>query len=295
MPTYLNAYELLREVRLGIGEYSDAILNGLQRGTHTNRFLMGEINKAQKYVYNLALSRLPNYFIGKADLTGVDSVFTLPADFGTLIAFKNDKKTKLSRITVDNLSPGTGSKLLYYQQGKTLVLERSGITDTYELWYRKRPRDIHAGRFLDDSDDDVGQIYLDTGQCARLDDYYNGMIIENTNRNEFSTASDFVGTTGVVTLEDLTLANDWAKGEFYGVVSELPEALHVLIGPRAILSARTVSPVVKSKPTKADFDLWNDLMITTFQAFTDQEEDVDIEEIFSDFAPHAMRWGIVAE
>lgn len=295
MPTYLNAYELLRNVRLGIGEYSDALLNGQQRGTHPNSFLMGEINEAQKYIYNLALSRLPGYFIGKADLVGVDSVFTLPADFGTLIAFKNDRKTKLNRISVDNLSPTGGTKLLYYQRGNTLVLEKSGITDTYELWYRKRPRAIHAGRFLDDSDDDVGQIYLDTGQCAKLDDYYIGMIVENTTLNEFGTVADFAGATAMATLADLTVANDWAKGEFYGVVSELPEALHTLIAPRAILGVRTISPVVKSKPTKADFDLWNDLLITTFQGFTDQEEDVDIEETFSDFAPHVMRWGIVAE
>jgi hypothetical protein len=42
-------------------------------------------------------------------------------------------------------------------------------------------------------------------------------------------------------------------------------------------------------------DLFNDELVTTFQAWSDGQEDVDIETVFSDFAPAARSWGIVAE
>jgi len=290
MPTYANAYRLLEEVRYGIGEYSDALVSGMLPGTHRNEYLMNEINRAQMLIYALALDRIPGEFLKKADLTGVDSVFTLPADFAQVIIFKNERKLKVERINVDRLSRSGGSDRLYYRMGNTLILEKSGVTDTYELWYRSRPRQIHTSRFL--ADNAVNDLALDTAKIARIDDYYNGMKIENINLNKVDTISDFVAATGLATVVTGGTHN---KGDFYGLVPELPEPLHILISAKAILNIRSTSPVIKSKPTKADFELYNDLLVTAFEAYSDYEEDVDFEEIFTDNMPPARQWGIVAE
>ena len=287
MPTYANAYDLLKEVRMGIGEYSEALVNDQLPGTHSNDYIMGEINKAQQLIYALAFERIPGAFIENVDITGVDSVFALPWDFGTLMHFKDDRNRNVERVGIDNLSRTGGSDLLYYRKGQSLVLDKSGVTDTYTLWYRKKPRKIHAGRF---STDGTAQAYLDTKKIARLDDYYNGMKIEIATDNEIDEITDFTASTGIATITGNT-----SKGDHYGIVSELPEPLQVLIGTKAILNIRATSPTVKAKPTKADFDLYNDLLIASFSAFSDMEEDVDFEEMVSDFAPHVKQWGIVAE
>jgi hypothetical protein len=190
-------------------------------------------------------------------------------------------------VGLDNLSRTGGSDLLYYRKGQTLVLDKSGVTDTYSLWYYKKPRTIHASRF---GSDGTAQAYLDTKKIARVDDYYNGMLIENATDNTIDEITDFVASTGIA-----TVTNNHGKGDHYGLVPDLPEPLHVLIDSKAILNIRTTSPVVKSKPTKADMDLYNDLLISSFQAWSDHEEDVDFEEVFTDFEPHVKQWGIVAE
>lgn len=290
MPTYANAYRLLETVRLAIGEYSEALVNDQLPGTHRNQYLMDEINRAQQLIYALALHRIPGEFLKKAEITGVDSVFTLPSDFAQLVVFKDDKKRKIERINIDSLSRTGGTSLLYYRQGNTLVLEKSGITDTYELWYKSRPRVIHASRLPEDIDG--SDLALDVNKIARIDDYYNGMRIEDITQNNVDVIDDFVASTGIATLQGTGTYN---KGDHYGLVPELPEPLHILIAPKAVLNIRTTSPVVKSKPTKADLDLYNDLLVSAFEAYSDYEEDVDLEEAFSDNYPHGRRWGIIAE
>jgi hypothetical protein len=291
MPTYSNAYEILKKVRYGLSEYSDPIQTGMQGATtHPNELLMDEINSAQLYLYSLALNRSPGYFIGKAEIVGVDSEYALPNDYGGLIVFLDDRLRKVERVRQDNLTRSTsggGSKRLYYHKGSNLVLDKSGVTDTYTLWYRKKPRNIHAGR---NSTAGTAEITLDERFAARIDDYYNGMIIENVNENIFDQISDYVGTTRVA-----TITNNSSKADFYGLVSDLPEVFHHLIAKKALLNIRTTSALVKSRATKADMDLFNDELVTTFQAWSDGQEDVDIETVFSDFAPAARSWGIVAE
>ena len=289
--TYLNCYELLRQVRQGLGEYSEALVNGLMPGTHANDYLIDEINKAQGYLYALALKRMPGDFLGKASLTGVAGVFTLPADFATLLLFQDNYGNQVHRARPDQLHKpnATGSARMYYQKQRTLVLDKESVTDTYTLWYRRRPRRIHTGRTTAASVNPATDITMGAA-AAKIDDYYNGMVVENITADTIDTITDYVGSTRKGTVSVAT-----AKNDYYGLVSELPEILHDLITPKALLSIKSTSPLVKVRVGTAEANEFTTLLATTFAAYHDAEEDVDQEEIFADFGPKMLLGGIRAE
>lgn len=288
MSTYLNCYKLIEQVRQGLGEYSEALVSGLRPGTHSNDYIVDEINKAQNYLYALAIKRMPGDFLGKVLLTAAAGVFTLPADFATLLLFQDDKGNKVHRARPDQLhKPSrTGSNRLYYQKQRTLVLDNQSITDTYTLWYRRRPRRIHSGRA---GADGTGTVTLG-GKAAKIDDYYNQMTLENVTADQVDVITDYTGSTRVA-----VITNNTSKNDFYGLVSELPEILHDLISPKALLTIKTTSPLVKVRASKMELNEFNTLLATTFAAYHDDEQDVDQEEVFADFAPKNLLGGIRAE
>jgi hypothetical protein len=289
--TYLNCYELLKQVRQGLGEFSEALVSGQRPGTHTNDYLIDEINKAQNYLYALALKRMPGDFLGKASLTGVAGVFTLPADFATLLLFQDKDGNQVHRARPDQLHKpaAKGSPRMYYQKQRGLVLDREDVTDTYTLWYRRRPRRIHASRTTAASVSPATDITLGAA-AVKIDDYYNGMVVENVTADSFDTITDYVGSTRVATIAVAT-----AKNDYYGLVSDLPEVLHDLIAPKALISIKSTSPLVKARVGTAEVNEFTTLLSTTFAAYHDAEEDVDQEEVFADFGPKMLLGGIRAE
>lgn len=287
--TYQNCYELLKRLRQGLGEYSEALVTGLMAGTHSNDYLVDKLNDAQEYIYSLALKRVPGYFLQKASLTAVGSVFTLPADFGKLVLFLDAGGNHVYRATPGQLKKpsGKGYSRLYYHKQNTLVLDKDGVTDTYTLWYRSRPRKLHTGRATATG---VETLYIDDEHAVKIDDYYNGMLVENVTAGAIDTITDYLASTRAA-----VVSGNFTKNDFYGLVSELPETLHGLIGPKALLDIKLTSPLVKQRADSKDISLFNDLLATTFSAWLDDMEDEDLEEVFSDFGPRVRGYGIVAQ
>ena len=61
--TYENCYSLLQDVRRDLDEYSDLLVKGLDSsGRYKNSQIVTKINSAQRYIYNLLFSRIPEEF-----------------------------------------------------------------------------------------------------------------------------------------------------------------------------------------------------------------------------------------
>ncbi len=282
MSTYKNAYRLTEDVRRGINEYSTGYMEATDTSsTHSNALIVDEINKAQEFIYALLIKRIPGEFLTSASITGVASVFTLPSDYGKLCVFKDDNNRKVWPIDIDKLKiAGTGNKRLYYRKGNTLVLDRDSITDTYTLWYYKRPREVDMGKA---SAEDT----LATTSKAIVD-YYNGMYIENVSDSEADLITDYTAARVITHTETLD------SGDFYGIVPDMPEMFLGLITPRAIIQMKLL-PTTMVDLTKGDTDNFNDMVISALRAFAGSSEDVTIEELFLALEPAVPRGlGIVA-
>jgi len=97
--TYLNCYELVKEIALDL----DIVSNPNQVDDFVERIdinpkytvdqIIKKINNAQRFIYSLLLSKKPEIFLTATEITGVSSVYALPFDFGRLLVFK-DKTTE---------------------------------------------------------------------------------------------------------------------------------------------------------------------------------------------------------
>jgi len=278
--TYYNCYAILEQVRLGISEYSEGLVRGLVPGTHHNKQIINEINKAQLYIYAIVRKRMPGFFISRADIVGVNSVYALPWDYGSNIVFKTDQKLPVHPINVDQLKTAnqSGTDRRYYQRGQSFVLDKDGITKTYELWYYRKPRRIHMGRFAAGG----------TGTCTlsqdaqRVDDYYNGMIVESVDGDWHDPISDYTAARAatLTNAAQVVVADAW-----YGIVPELPDFFQDLISERAILTLKKISPIVKEKPKADDYQLFEDQLAARIRDHMDIAPDVDWEQVFGDFGP----------
>lgn len=289
--THINCFAILEEIRFGIQEHSDALVRGQQPGLHSNEWLIKKINGAQAFIYSIMRKRMPGFFVDRVDITGVDSVFTLPSDYGSLIVFKDDQLRQVLPVDYDHLKRRnqTGHERRYYKKGATLVLDKDGVDKTYELWYFKRPRKMHIGKV---DTGGTGTFVADKA-ARRQDDYYNGAIVESIDGDWDDVIADYTAAR-VVTLTDNTQAV--AKGEYYGLVPEIPDFVHHLIAPRALLEIRSTSPTVKSgPPPRTAVDLFREDLLTVMRDFQDTEPDVDWEQVFGDFAPRQQFFGIMAE
>ena len=172
MSTYLNAYEILSDIRREINEYSTALVQATDTtGAYSNAYLVRKINTAQSFIYSLILNKKPEVFLTSLEIVGVDSAFALPWNFGRLLVFKDDNDHKVFPIDIDRLKVegGTGHKRLYYRKGNDLVLDRDSITDTYTLWYYTKCRDLDMGAAS-------GTNTLAT-TARPIADYYVGLIL----------------------------------------------------------------------------------------------------------------------
>ena len=141
MATYFNAYEIVKQVRMSLNEYDQYDENYLEgvdlSGAFQNDYIMQQINNAQRYIYNTIMKKERGIFLKEADITGVNSVFTLPWDFGYVGEFRDNNGYKVYPIKPENfkLTDSSGSKTLYYRKSNTFVVDKSSITDTYKLYY----------------------------------------------------------------------------------------------------------------------------------------------------------------
>jgi len=288
MSTYKNAYRLVEDVRRGINEYSTAYMQATDTScTHSNEIIVDEINKSQRFLYALLITRIPGEFLTSASLTGVASVFTLPWDYGKLVVFKDNYGNKVFPIDIDKLklSGSTGNKKLYYRKGNTLVLDRDSITDTYTLWYRKKPRDVDMGK---SSAGAATSLTLATS-AKKIADYYNGMDIEIVTDDAVDTISDYTAARVA------TITGTGAASKYYGIVPDFPDMFVDLIAPRAIIQMKAL-PTTMVNVTKSEKDDFTDMVISALRAFAGSSEDITVEELFLALEPSMpTRMGIVQQ
>ena len=273
MGTYHNGYDILSDVRDSLNENDDVLVKGTATyGKYSNTFIMKSVNRAQRVIYAKLFIRLKESFLTSVDVTGVASVFALPWDFGTMRRFEDESGAKVSPMSIDH-RPGlgnSGSRNNYYRKGNNLVVNRSGVTDTYTLWYLKKPREIEQG--------------LSTGSntlaatAKVLADYYNGLILENVTDSAIYNITDY-SAVRVVTLESGTLATD----KYYGTVSDLEEPFHHLIAPLAAMIAKADHPVAPEKPSQSSLRLWKGELDDAILAFGGRQGDILEEDLWTDF------------
>ena len=286
MPTYYNCYSILEDVRIGLNENSTAYVQGTDTtGRFLNSYLVGKINEAQRFIYALMLRRQPGIFTKTAALTGVDSVYTLPADFGVLLYFKDENGRQVFPIGVKQkrLTNETGSDRHYYRKGNTLVLDKAGLTTAYSLEYLFKCRDLTQGTAQAGA---ATSITLAT-TASKLIDFYNEVVIENITQDWVDTIDDYA-TTRVATISETAVAAD-----FYGTVSDLPEPFHHLIASRAILNIKAINPLADEKPDAKAIKNWNEEFISILSIYAGAPQDVSIEDIFTDFSPSTPYYGII--
>lgn len=269
--TYDNCYSIIAEVRRDINEYSESLVQGADEGAFSNELITQKINLAQIYLYNLLFKRIPHYFRKSVDLTGVDSVFTLPADFAALEWFKDDKGYQIYPMAIKDISDT--SKQYYYRKGNTLILDKEGVTDDYTLIYRWKPRKIFAGKSTAGAATSI--TFPKAG--STIVDYYNGMLVENITQ-------DWVDTITAYTVARVaTIIETAAKDDYFGLVSDLPEMFHHLITQRASMLLRASSPLAQNPVTPNETSMFQEDLLETIKAYAGQAEDVDMMEIFTDF------------
>lgn len=265
-----NTYEIVAEVRRAVNDYSEAKVQATDTsGAFTNEVIIKTINDAQKFLFDIIFTRQPHLFLSSASLTGVASVYTLPADFFRLLRFQTADNYKIGPVNVHQLhiTGDGGSRYSYYRKGSTLVLDKDGITDVCKLWYFTRPRLVTMGKVQTG-----GALSMTLSTAARLEaDYYNGMGIEDITGDKIGTISDY--TAARVATVDFTAGT----ADYYGIVPEIPEPFHGLIGRRAgiLMKAYPQSP---EKATKVEVDMFMQDLAETVRSFVG-EDDRTIEDV----------------
>jgi hypothetical protein len=278
MPIHKNCYELVREVRQGVNEYNDALASGDEvSGAYRNDFIIQQINAAVDQLYALIAPRRPDEFLTEVSLTPINSVITLPSDYGKLILLRDQDGRKVLPIAQDQrrYTAQTGSERQYYRKKNTLVLDRAGVTDPYTLIYKAKPRSIHMGSAPAGG---ALSITLNTKLASDVADFYNGMTIEDVTQETASTITDY--TTARVA----TVSFNGVAGDAYALVPEIPEWAHGLISPKATIMCK-LHPISQEPPSKMELQQFQEQLISVFREFATPDEDVDWEEMFTSFEP----------
>ena len=277
MGTYLNCYEILTNVRIALGEYTELLVQGgNQPGYLPNSYLLNQINNAQRYIWSVLFKDFQEQFLTSASLTVAASAATLPADCFKIKRYEDDNGNKIEPMTVDSkhIEDETASQYHYYRYGNTLRIDEDGLSGAYTLWYYTRPRDITCGM-----SSAGGAKSLTLATSARKEaDYYNNMKIENVTDDWVDTISDY-SAARVCTISTET----GAASKYYGLISELPEIFHSLIAERAILMVR---PHAKDpiRITPQDIQIFNDNFNEMLAAYAGMAQgDVTPNDTFAAF------------
>ncbi|RPI88692.1 MAG: hypothetical protein EHM41_00015 [Chloroflexi bacterium] len=288
MSTYLNCHELLAAVRQGLNEYSTARLQATSTsGAYLNDYLVRKINAAQRQLHALLFRYMKDDFLtAPTDITVTSSVITLPADFYILNELRDQDGYKVFKSEARDLpvNSGSGVENLYYRRGRTFRLNKSGITDTYKISYYSQPRELTQGVA-------AGTNTLASSAKA-IADYYNNMTLEVANDGSVFTISDYTAAR-VVTPSTGSLTNAY----YYGLVSDLPENFHHLIAPRAIQLVNLEFPVAQGALVNASLAQvylteWKDMVADELIAYTGNDVDIDIEDIFGDYQSSGPSRGV---
>lgn len=276
MPSYINAYDIARQVREDINDYSAAKLQGTDTsGAFSNETILRRINQAHRFIYALLINQIPDEFHATVSLTASSSVLTLPWDFGKIEILKDQYGQRCYPITYKDthLATVNGFKRFYRRAGQTLVIDQDSVSDTYTLGYFKKARDLNFGKAAAGA---AGSVTL-ASSAKKIADYYNGMKIEDNTNDWSDTISDY-STARVATISGTGVANG-----YYGIVSDMPEPFHHLIGPLAVILLNSISPIALEKQGPQEMQAWYDQLNTAMVGYLEGRDDIDVEELFTDF------------
>jgi len=266
MATYLNGYTLLEKVRVRLNESDEAYVQGTdETGKYSNDQVMDGINDAQRFLFAFLLKRIPYHFEVDLAITGVSSVYTLPADFGVLRYFKDSDGYQIHPIATQQrkTDSATGSDQHYYRKGNTLVIDEDGVSEVNTLTYYKKCRELTQGKSAAG-----GALSVTLASTSKaIVDFYNGLVIENITDSTVDTITDYTAARVA------TVSNTWAADKYYGTVSDIPEPFHHLITPRAVHEITGNYPVVQEKPTKTGKDMFMEDLYETLSAYAGPTKD----------------------
>jgi len=273
-----NCYDILANLRHSLNEYSQAYVEGTDTiGRYKNTYLLNKINKAYMELYAVLLLRMEHEFLEEATLAASNSVFTLPADYGSLIEFRDTTGFMVYPIgwKYRKNSQAEGTACEYYRKGNTLVLNKPGVTGNYTLFYRKKCRNLEMGQAGAGS----GALELAMSTVANnTDDYYNNFYIENITQDLVEQITDYTGSTRVAAVASTPAENDW-----YGLVPEIPEMFHHLIEDRAAILVRADFPLAQTSNTSEAYSSYKEQLADLLLAYANAHEDVTIDEEYEDF------------
>ena len=280
MSTYLNGFEILRQVRMAIDEYDDDIAQGIDTGTAIpNDYIMQKVNDAQRYIYNRLFKTMPDEFLTSDTLTFSGSEASLPWDYGAMHELRDENGYKVYRIKMNQTvsTNQTGSDSYYYQKGRTLVLDKSGVGKDYTIQYYTKPRDMDQGRITA-----TGTLTITLDSSAKkVVDYYNNIQIENSYNS-----SDYVDTITDYTADRVATVTESAKiDDTYGTVSELPEYFHFLIPLKAIIDICAGHPLSKKVVAAVDIALFSEQFTEAIISYGGNN-DIPLDEILCDYIPY---------
>lgn len=280
MSTYLNAYEMIAQMRIALNEYSSAFMTGVvDAGAHNNLRLIQHINNAQRYIHAMLKKRTPGLFRKTNDTLAVtDSVITLPGDFGVLELLRDSSGLQIFPLETKSRkrSSSAGSDQFYYREGNLLKLDKAGVTGTVELIYFRRIPELTYGQAQATSG--ASSLVMQSNAKAIVD-YYNGVGIENVTDEVVDTISDYTA------VRVATVGGTWAEDDWYGTISVIPEDFHPFIVDLALIRERIENPIVQIKPTSADWDLFTEQLSEAITSFGWGNEDEDPNDLFEDFDP----------
>lgn len=277
--TYINAYEILSQVRYDLNEYSTAFVQATDTsGAFQNSQLMAKINQAQRIIWNTLFNQNPEEFLKSVTLTFTSSVATLPTDFYRFKRLENSDGIKIEKVSLDSkhVYDDLGTEYQYYRYYQSLRIDKDGVSGSYTLWYYWKPRELDQG--MTSAGGALSATLATTAK--KIADYYNNMTIENITDDAVDTITDYSSA------RVCTVSNTWAASKYYGLVSELPEPFHHLIQPRATILCKSLpqSPV---QPTKIELMDFNDMLRETLRGYAGTSfTDVSIEEVINDFQPY---------
>lgn len=269
-----NCYSMLEEVRTELNEYNEKLCQGTEFGVFDNSDIVRKINIAQKFIFNMLFTRIPDLFLTSTSVTGTAGVYTIPSNLYRLSHIVNSNGDRINPISVKvkHLSNSSGSDYLYYRSGNTIVRDGGG-SDTITFHYYKTVKDLTQGQSTGGS---ATSIIL--GRNAKgVADYYNGITIENISDNWADTITDYTAARVA------TIATRSSAGKFYGTVSELPEPFHSFISKKAVLIMKD-SVVSPQKADVGEIANFRDDFVEMLRAFTGTG-DINPSELFYDFRP----------
>lgn len=281
--TYENAYKILHDVRQGVNEYSAGLWAGTEtHGKYANSWLLTKINAAQSRMAALVMKTdVREFFYKSASISVASSSMTLPWDFGRIYQLEDANGYKVYPSTA-RITPVTGQEgieNLYYRSGKTLILNKSSVTATYTLKYFRQPKKMTYGSAAATSGLNALKMQA-VDRTSGKNDYYNNLVVDNYTQALSATISDYVGSTRVATTDN---SITWAENDVYGTVPDLPDELHHLVAPLAIMLVKAEHPASQEKPTQAELKAWGEMFLEALVAYANQPDDINMEDLFCDF------------